>query len=157
MQEEKNNEQLLLFPELDPFETKIKDKDYIDLSEIKPVVKDNSLINELSSLPKGKYFLFKSGGNNKHMPDLPNAFPYLQNVETGTVYSPTISESFSYPCHIVHEKINGEKKAFYVPLHRTVAQAFIINDNPELKKIVDHKDGNRLDYRVGNLRWAIRS
>jgi len=149
-------EQGLLFPELDPFLTKVKDIDYIDLSEIKPIVKDNALQNELSFLPKGKYFLFKSGGLNKYMPDEGNSFPYVQNTETGKIKTPTISESFSYPCHIIHEKINGETKAFHVPLHRTVAQAFIVNDNPKLKKIVDHKDGNRLDYRVGNLRWASR-
>ena len=40
------------------------------------------------------------------------------------------------------------------PLHRLVAQAFIPNDDPENKTMVDHIDGNRVDFRADNLRWV---
>ena len=40
------------------------------------------------------------------------------------------------------------------PLHRLVAQAFIPNDDPENKTMVDHINGNRVDFRVDNLRWV---
>ena len=49
-------EQLLLFPEMDPFKTKIKGIDYIDLSQIET---PNQRQSEYSLLPKGRFFLFK--------------------------------------------------------------------------------------------------
>ena len=39
-------------------------------------------------------------------------------------------------------------------LHVLVAKAFIPNDNPECKTIVNHKDGNRSNNHVSNLEWT---
>lgn len=46
--------------------------------------------------------------------------------------------------------IRGRKK--YDSIHRFVAIAFI--DNPENKRTVNHKDGNKLNNCVDNLEWA---
>ena len=45
-------------------------------------------------------------------------------------------------------KILGKQRK----LHRIVAEVFI--DNPENKKFVHHKDGNRLNNAVSNLQWV---
>jgi hypothetical protein len=52
-------EQLLLFPEMDPFKTKIKGIDYIDLSQIET---PNQRQSEYSLLPKGRFFYLKVVG-----------------------------------------------------------------------------------------------
>ena len=48
---------------------------------------------------------------------------------------------------------NGIRKTFQI--HRLVAVAFI--ENPDDKPYVDHKDGNRSNNHVKNLRWATSS
>lgn len=48
----------------------------------------------------------------------------------------------------------GEKK-HRLTIHRIVCENFI--DNPEDKKYVNHKDGNKLNNHVDNLEWVTAS
>lgn len=43
----------------------------------------------------------------------------------------------------------------YIQIHRLLAESFI--PNPEQKKTVNHKDGNKLNYDLSNLEWATHS
>ena len=143
--------QELLFPELDPYLTKVKNIDYIDISKVKCGELKKTSYN---ILPEGMFVLFKSGGFNKYHPEMGNAFPYIQNTKTLNVLSLTSTDYYGYiKCNITLPS----KKGVFIAMHRIVAEAFIENDMPGKKTLVDHKNRDSLDYRVSNLRWATHS
>lgn len=49
----------------------------------------------------------------------------------------------------------NQKKYKMSKVHRLVAEAFI--PNPDNKPVIDHRDGNRANNDVSNLRWATIS
>ena len=144
-------EQQLLFPELDPYKTKIKDIDYVEVSKIKCGELKKTSYNVL---PEGMYMLFKSGGFNKYHPEMGNAFPYIQNTKTLKVLSTTATE---YNGYVKASILLPNKQGQFIQMHRIVAEAFIYNDMPDKKVLVDHINGDTLDYSVGNLRWVTHS
>jgi len=55
-------------------------------------------------------------------------------------------------------KITGnDKKRKNFHIHRLVALHFVKNDSPEINKIVDHINNNKLDNHAYNLRWVTQS
>lgn len=67
--------------------------------------------------------------------------------KTGKLWQPKIDKT---PNGYARVRING-KTLF---LHRLIAEAYI--PNPENKREVDHKDRNRLNNSIENLRWMSR-
>lgn len=75
----------------------------------------------------------------------------VRNDLTGNIKKPTLNKRNGYLCFDLYEGNRRTK----VPLHRLVAETFI--DNPDGKPTVDHKDGNRQNNAISNLRWASYS
>jgi len=145
-------DQLYLFPDLNPFKTIMKDIDYMDVSEIpefKNVI-ETKPERKLCRLTKGKFFLFQTGGSNRFMPEAGKVFPYIQNMHTKYIYSPTLIKTYIY----VGIK-DGD--SFQINMSRQSAAAFIVHPNPDKILIADHKNKNRRDYRLSNLRWTSSS
>ena len=143
--------QLLLFPELDPYLTKIKNVDYVDVADIKCGEKKQTSYNVL---PKGLYILFKSGGINRYHEEMGNVFPYIQNTKTLHILSVCATKYIGY----CRSTINfGKNQGLFINWHRIVCEAFVENDMPDIKNNVDHINGDSLDYRVKNLRWVTSS
>ena len=67
---------------------------------------------------------------------------------SGKLIKPFINKKSGYK--IVDLWKNNKCKK--IAVHRLVAEAFI--ENPLNKPTVDHKDGNRLNNSIDNLRWA---
>ena len=60
----------------------------------------------------------------------------------------------SYPKLSLTSDIPEDKSPAKVSFHWLVGSAFIVNDMPDKKKIVDHRDHNKHDYRIFNLQWV---
>ena len=73
------------------------------------------------------------------------------NTDTGKVKSPFVNKNNGYLCVDLYKDNKSHKRT----IHRLIAEAFI--PNPENKPTVDHKNGNRLDNSIDNLRWATYS
>ena len=90
----------------------------------------------VSNLGRVKSIQGKSRKNDKILTQSPN-------VKDGTGY---LQVSFR----------RGLDKMYRVCVHRLVAEAFIYNDDPLNKRIVNHKDENRLDNESNNLEWCTQ-
>ena len=76
----------------------------------------------------------------------------VYNVTTGRKLKPGLCGTPDKKYYFVNLCKNGIVTS--LTNHRLVALAFIFNDNPDLKKLVDHKDGKNLNNSVSNLRWS---
>lgn len=64
----------------------------------------------------------------------------------------TINYNTNYPTVVLMK--DGKQKTFF--MHRLIAIHFIDNDNP-MKREVNHKNKNIVDFSVNNLEWCTRS
>jgi len=124
-------EQLLLFPEYDDYKTQIRNVDYVDLTDIDVNLFDEKRKHPYKLLPKDKFYIFKTGGINKFRPDLGENFPYIKNMETGRVLSSTLHRTYIRSTITLTNYSPTITLEFR--LHRTAAEAFIINDDIKKK------------------------
>lgn len=66
---------------------------------------------------------------------------------SGKLYQPRISISASGYLYVPLDKR-------MVSVHRVIAEALISNDDPLHKTVVDHKDRNKQNNALSNLRWV---
>lgn len=91
-------------------------------------------------LYKGKYTLYSDGRVVSHSR---KAHRYIDSEIKGKVNSAGYRQIILY---------DEESKRHYVLVHRLVAQNFI--PNPYGYRVVNHKDGNKLNNYVSNLEWC---
>ena len=72
-------------------------------------------------------------------------------------YSAIIVKPYSNQYGYYRADIRRSGKRVTALIHRLVANAFVINDNPKENDTVDHIDGNKHNNRASNLRWLSRS
>lgn len=75
----------------------------------------------------------------------------VRNKNTMNTKKPYINKDNNY----LYVDLWKNNKSYKKPIHRLLAEAFI--PNPDNKPTVDHKDGNRQNNSLSNLRWATYS
>jgi len=141
------NDQLSLFPESK--KKLVKNIDRVDITTVETY--DTMRKNKLTDLPANTFFMYKTGGTNHLLLKMGNVFPYVKNIKTNTIYKPVLNKTYLQV--VIHYK----GISYQVSMGRVACAAFIVNDNPEVKKMVDHINGNRIDNRVENLQWESQS
>jgi len=139
------------FPELDKIE--YNDENRVDISTLPS---SDFRKNKLSEIPKETYYIYRTGGINPFIKDDKNDYPVFKSFVGN---SPKVlklhsgGKSIVYPATNLkphfHENIN-----YKLYIHILTTLAFIINDNPVKKTLVNHIDGNPYNYHLSNLEWA---
>lgn len=80
-----------------------------------------------------------------------NEFGEVRNDSIGKIKTPFENKANGYMTIDLWQNNKSKKHT----IHRLLAEAFL--PNPENKPTVDHKDGNRKNNSLSNLRWATYS
>lgn len=83
-----------------------------------------------------------------------NRYGECINICTGKIYKPYSNAVFQYQSIQIFLSY-GRKITLFV--HRLAALAWIHNDSPQEKYIVNHKDGNKRNNVITNLEWVTGS
>ena len=110
----------------------------------------------VENMEKDLYYLYKTGCPHEILKDQGNIFPGVYSVRSKKWLSlhPDPNLYVKFTVDLENKKSNSRKK---ITLHRIVAAAFIENNDPERKKVVDHKNNRKYDYKLENLRWLTQS
>lgn len=94
-------------------------------------------------------------------------FPYIKISNLGKIYKvPHGRFTSTSECGYHYDKDGYKKVTVYCPtyesnkhnrtisVHQLVARAFVENDNPEIRKCVNHIDGDRTNNQASNLEWV---
>jgi hypothetical protein len=156
-----------------PEEIKIRDADRVDLSTLKDLnINKNNFVNrknwEFKDLPKGKYFIYKTGGINPYLPDAGPIFPYVINTITinrknGGFVSPCLTRPIKYPRWNIKgiRGTQGTNINALVSCHVLVATAFIEQEFPTQTYVCHINESTvnnyHLWFNVENLKWGTPS
>jgi len=111
-------------------------------------------MKRLSSLEKGKFMIFPSGGEHpeKKYKGLGKVFPFIRHTKYPEGHEwERVSVRTSrnqYPCLTLG--------GIDLLAHEIFAMAFIENKHPDIFWMIDHEDEDKMNYRITNLSWVTQ-
>lgn len=78
-------------------------------------------------------------------------FGNIRRIDTAKVLKKELASGY-HRVALAKPGLKGTSKHFLV--HRLVALTFLENDDTTNKKIVNHKDGNKLNNNISNIEWS---
>lgn len=149
----------------------ILDADYVDVSKIdyciEPTTRQDEgialVLEYLKGIPEGEILVYKTGFHHPMTDQYPNpVFPAVYNTRRDRIIK--VMTSLDYPkvnlpsMYIKNPSFRSNKKgSVLLALHRILAYCFLPNDEPNLKKNIDHINEDKYDYRLENLQWITAS
>lgn len=146
-------------------------EDYVDLSQITFDIEPTSRreqaqklqLEYLRGLPKGLFSVYKTGGYHPLVDQYPDPiYPYIWNNEKDRLLP--MMTSLPYPMvnlpsrYITNTEYRSKKVGSVLTLvHRLLGYCFLPNDEPNVKKNLDHINEDKYDYRLENLQWVTAS
>lgn len=149
----------------------ILDADYVDVSKIDYCIEPTTRQDEgialgieyLKGIPEGEIIVYKTGFHHPMTDKYPDpVFPAIYNTRRDSVIP--VMTSLAYPkinlpaIYVTNFRYRSSTKGSVLwTLHRILAYCFLPNDEPDVKKNIDHINEDKYDYRLENLQWITAS
>ena len=129
----------------------------VDVYEVKhPRLSQKYGLRYPETFTKGRYILHSTGAINIYLQKYGPIFPYILDTNNNKALTPhLIGDGVEYMCWNVCAGPN--KPSRKMRCHTLCGAAFLINNNPEVLRIVDHIDQDKKNFSIKNLRWLSDS
>ena len=142
------------------------DTEFVDLSNLScDIIPDTQQKTDIKRamdlvllIPEGKLIAYKTGAYHPLRDKYPDpVFPYLVNTYTGKEITIHTSRGHYPSVDVTLVNTNAGRPKVTMGAHKLFAWCFIHNADQNFNIVVDHINGDKLDYSIENLEWVSQN